>query len=220
MGSDRAIADSAWTSSTDFQKKKARTDEDVNRIINLLAKEKHSVPFESVVLRFWIKMPISADRQHVTHRIASHNGMSGRYRTMPSEWLNMPEDVFTIITKSSSEAKAMVLKSQYNKLCEDANSFYKDILDLVKGAEKAGSISNPEYKRVREKIRDVLPQGNMTERVTTINLRSFANYQKLRNSPYAQVEIKSIAELMVKAVRDKGVCPVALEALEKSGWQI
>lgn len=62
MGSDAAIADAAWTSSTEYAKKQKKTPEDVERIVHMLADSKHSVPFESVVLRFWIKHPIAIDR--------------------------------------------------------------------------------------------------------------------------------------------------------------
>lgn len=217
FGDDRVIADSAWTSSLDFQKKQTRTDADVERVVKMLADNKHSTPFESVVFRFWIKMPISADRQHMAHRIASHNGMSGRYRTMPNEWQEMPDDVYQLLDGSMHADK---IKEEYNDLCRQANSFYMGITSLLKGNEASGYITNAEYKRAREFLRGVLPQNNMTERVTTMNLRSFANYQKLRNSEHAQPEIRQVAKLMLEAVKASGVCPIALAALEANGWNI
>jgi thymidylate synthase ThyX len=60
----------------------------------------------------------------------------------------------------------------------------------------------------------------MTERVTIFNLRSFANYQKLRNSPHAQPEIRQVAQLMLEAVKEANICPIAIEALERNGWNI
>lgn len=215
MGSDRAIAEAAWTSSLDFQKKKVRTDEDVERVVNMLANDKHATPFESVVFKFWIKMPIQTDRQHMTHRIGSHNGMSGRYRTMPSEWLEIPDDVCVITEKIDYQ-----LQVEYHELCIKANNFFHAVVKEAKAAEKAGTITNAEFKRLREFYRGVLPQNNMTERVTIFNLRSFANYQKLRNSPHAQPEIRKVAELMLEAVEKANVCPIALEALKRNNWSI
>jgi flavin-dependent thymidylate synthase len=225
MGGDRAIAESAWTSSTIYQDKNKRTDADVERIVTMLADSGHSTPFESVVMRFWIKMPIQTDRQHMTHRIASHNGMSGRYRTMPSEWLDIPKDVEDITKRAigdqyQNDATAYNYMDKYKLLCAEANEYYKEILTHCKTAQNMKIITNTEYKRVREFYRGVLPQNNMTERVTTINLRSFANYQRLRNSPDAQPEIRYVAELMLKAVKEKNVCPIAIKALEKNGWMI
>ena len=60
----------------------------------------------------------------------------------------------------------------------------------------------------------------MTERVTIINLRSFCNFMKLRNKPNAQPEIRYLAEQMLKEVKAKNVCPIAIEILEKNDWII
>jgi thymidylate synthase (FAD) len=212
MGSDRSIAEAAWTSSTTLVGKAKRTDEDVERLVRRLADDRHSTPFESVVLRFWIKMPITSDRQHVTHRIASHNGMSGRYRTMPREWLAVPDDIKAMGFENIS--------SQYDELCKAANDFYEGTLQILKTAEGLGNLTNDQFKRMREFYRGVLPQNNMTERVTVINLRSWANFQKQRNSPKAQDEIRLVARLMYEEVVKANVCPVALESLEKNGWNI
>lgn len=224
MGSDRSISNAAWTSSFDYQKKKLRSDEDVKRVTNLLADQKHSVPFESVVLRFWIKMPIQTDRQFMTHRIASHSGMSGRYRTMPSEFLDVPDDVKDIITKLRAipdESYTMNdFVGQYEIMCKAANNIYKIWLKELKEKEQIGVISNKEYKRAREFFRGVLPQNNMTERVSIFNLRSFANFIKLRNSEHAQPEIRYVAQLMLDEVKKNNIAPEAIEALERNNWNI
>lgn len=216
MGSDRSIAEAAWTSSSDFQGKQKKTDEQVKNVVNMLADHRHATPFESVVFRFWIKMPIAIDRQHMTHRIASHNGMSGRYRTMPSEFFNAPEDVLQIVNLINPE-----YINKYNSLCLEANKFYQEVMFSFKMAKMKDSlITNDEYKRVREFFRGVLPQHNMTERVTVMNLRSFANYQKLRNSEHAQPEIQEVAKQMLEVVENSNVCPIALEALKRNNWEI
>lgn len=218
MGNDRRIAEAAWTSSSTLESKELKTDADVKRVVNMLADHGHATPFESVILRFWIKLPIAIDRQHMTHRIASHNGMSGRYRTMPSEWLNVPNDINEIIEKAGLDSKYNT--EQYNQLCKDANDWYRNCLFHFKLAETDKAITNKEYKRLREFFRGVLPQHNMTERVTIMNLRSFANYQKLRNHSEAQDEIHQIAQLMLECVEKSNVCPIALEALKKNNWEI
>jgi thymidylate synthase ThyX len=89
-----------------------------------------------------------------------------------------------------------------------------------KTQEKNGVITNSEYKRLREFFRGALPQNAMTERVTTINLRSFANLVKLRYKPEAQAEIRWVAKLMLDAVENSQQLPIALEALRKNSWQI
>lgn len=220
MGSDRMIAEAAWTSSTTYSGKTLKTEEDVKRVVNMLADAKHSVPFESVIFRFWIRLPIAIDRQLMTHRIASHSGLSGRYRTVPSDYLTFAQDVYEIIEKSSSSSEADNVEDIYNKTCAEANVIYRNKLTELKQAVSDKKITNDEYKRVREFLRGMLPQHNMTERVSIFNLRSFANLVKLRNKPDAQPEIKYMVELMLEAVEKLGVCPLAIEALKRNDWVI
>lgn len=216
MGSDRSIAEAAWTSSTTLQGKEKKTDADVERVVKMLVEQGHHSPLESVVFRFWIKMPIFTDRQHMTHRVASHNGTSGRYRTMPEEWHGVPPDIENILLMTE-EYKYIEL---YNKLCAESHSLYRYLLIGLKESEHEGKITNKEYKRVREWYRGILPQSSMTERVTVMNLRSFSNYQFLRNSEHAQPEICQVAQLMLQEVKNKKVCPIVLQELEKYGWKI
>lgn len=219
FGNDRWIAEAAWTSSTTNEKKSSRTDEDVKRIVNMLADSKHSVPFESVVLRFWFKLPITTDRQFMTHRLQSASGLSGRYRTMPNEYQEVASDVASILTKISQETCDSI-STEYNKLCESAFKHYNDSLAEFKKARDSGVITGDEYKRLREFLRGELPQNAMTERVTTMNLRSFANFVKLRHKTEAQVEIRYLSDLMLQAVKNSNTCPHAIEALERNQWQI
>jgi len=216
MGSDRSIAEAAWTSSTTYEGKDLKTDKDIERVINMLADFKHSVPFESVVFRFWMRIPIVVDRQVVTHRIASHSGMSGRYRTMPNEVLKVPSDVSLILVNSN----CAYLEDRYDTIVHKSNELYAEALVDLKEAEKIGLITNAEYKRAREFYRGILPQNNITERVSIFNLRSLANFIKLRDKPEAQPEIRHLAQLMLDAVERSGICPIALEALKRNNWSI
>lgn len=221
MGSDRSIANAAWTSSYDKDKRDDRPDEQVERVVKQLATNRHSTPFESVVFRFWFKWPIYVDREHMTHRIASHNGLSARYRTLPTEWYMPPDDVLKIVDKVSGPLnKRSAFEFAYDNLCKQSFEFYNAVLADFKKKEQDGEISNDEYKRVRESVRGVLPIASMVERTTVMNLRSFANYQKVRNSEYAQPEIRYAAQLMLEEVRKANVCPVAIDALAERGWDI
>lgn len=217
MGNDRQIAEAAWTSSLDYQLKKTRSDEDVKRIVNMLADSGHSTPFESVVLRFWIKMPIQTDRQFITHRLQSASGMSGRYRTMPHEYLDVPLDVEEIMEKLPSDQDWF---QEYYNICETSNNMYRFLLSKAKESEKRNEITNVEYKRLREFYRGMLPLNNLTERISIMNLRAWCNFYKLRSSKDAQPEIRLVADLMLQELKDKNVAPLALEALERNGWKI
>lgn len=216
MGSDRKIAESAWTSSYNKYTRLQKTDTDVANIVERLIKEGHGTPIESVVFRFWIRMPIFADRQHMTHRLASHNGLSGRYRTMPDDFYKMTKDVKGIMER----AEGQTFSDDYDVLCSQATGWYKNRIKGLKDAEITGVITNAEFKRAREILRGVLPMCGMVERTTIMNLRSFANYQYQRNSEHAQPEIREVAQLMLQEVIDAQTCPIAIKHLIENGWRI
>ncbi len=219
MGSDLSIANAAWTSTYDKDRREDKYDdpEKIASIVRRLILDGHGTPIESVILRFWIRMPIFTDRQHMTHRIASHNGLSGRYRTMPEDWFALPKDVNDIINKATVGGG---LQSRYEESCQLATENYKHTIEVLKRSEKDGFITNKEFKRVREVIRGQLPTAGMVERTTIMNLRSFANYQFQRNSDHAQPEIKQVAELMLKAVKEANIAPAAILTLEELRWNV
>lgn len=230
MGSDEAIANAAWTSTYDKTKREGKYDDPdkVADIVRRCVKDGHSVPLESVVLRFWCRWPVFVDRQHLTHRMASHNGLSARYRTVPDDFYEMPEDVIRICAKAKDPeslspahcGRTTSAAYAYASMCAKAYDTYKDWLDDLRDAEKAGRITNGEYKRARELLRAVIPTAFMVERTTILNLGSFANYQRLRNSAHAQPEIREAAEKMLSAVVRAKVAPVALGALMDVGWTL
>ena len=219
MGSDFSIANAAWTSTYDKEKREAKYDDSLRiaSIVRVLAESGHQVPFESVVMRFWMRLPIMTDRQHMTHRVASHNGLSGRYRTLPEDWFGVPQDVVDIVDKINPTHGSR-LSAKYDELCAQANEKYHHWLDFLKQGEKDGLITNAEYKRARESIRGVMPVAGMVERTTIFNLVSFANYQRLRNHSHAQPEVREVAQKMLREVVEAKIAPVAVECLMKAGW--
>ncbi len=216
FGSDRDIANAAWTSSLDQQKKEKRSDEDVARVVRQLVLDRHSSPVEQIVYRFYISMPIFVSRQFMRHRMQSPNEMSGRYRTLPEEFLSIPEDV-EAIAKKVGDAN---LVKEWDEVNKKAFELYKKRLEQYRAAEKAGTITNDEYKRAREILRGVLGTAYYTKVTTTFNLRSLANFFKLRLDPHAQPEIQEVARQMFAVVKKANNCPSALAALEEMGWQL
>lgn len=223
MGGDTSIANAAWTSTYDKDKREDKYDdpEKVASIVRRLIVDGHGVPIESVIFRFWIRMPIFTDRQHMTHRVASHNGLSGRYRTMPNDWYQLPQDCIDILYKIGEYGlDGMDISDSYMACNNRAYQRYNKGLESLKVAEKAGQISNVEFKRVREVLRGMLPTAGMVERTTIMNLRSFANYIRLRLSDHAQPEIRYIASEMLRLVEEANVCPAAIAALKEVGWRV
>lgn len=228
MGSDASIANAAWTSTYDKERREDKYDDPakVEAIVTRCVNDGHAVPLESVVLRFWCRWPVFVDRQHMTHRIASHNGLSGRYRTLPSDFMGLPDDVREIwdrVVDPSGDTEGgagELMASEFAGWCETVHEWYSDALEFMKEARAGAQITDAEYKRVREVLRAVLPTAFMVERTTITNLVSFANYQRLRNSKHAQPEIRQAAQLMLAEVVKANVAPIAVRELMRKGWLI
>jgi thymidylate synthase (FAD) len=216
FGTDRDIANAAWTSSLDQQKKEARSDEEVSRVVRFLIKNKHSSPIEQVAYRFYISMPIFVSRQFMRHRLQSPNEMSGRYRILPDEFYTIPEDVEAIAEKVGDHS----LVTEWSDLNKNAYAFYQKRLERYWQAEEEGKITNDEYKRFREILRGILGTAFFTKVTTVFNLRSLANFFSLRLDPHAQPEIQEVARQMLAAVEKAGNCPVALQTLKETKWDI
>lgn len=213
-GDDRTIAESAWVS-TGIDGN-TRNNEDIVRLVHRLARDGHGVPFESVLFRFYIKCPRYIESQILKHRISSINGLSGRYREVPHEWFNLPklEDEWNMLPTGFRE--------EYSRIADEANSWYSTALQYVRDGKDHNPVGGPDYaarlKRAKELYRGILPQAQMTQLNMTVNLRSLANFIRLRNDINAQPEIGQIAMQMAEAV--SFVCPEAYMALENSGWRI
>ena len=78
MGSDIDIALAAWVSSSAGDER----EKDLGRwqgLLNSLAREHHSSPFEMVELKFRVETSIMVVREWFRHRTQSYNEQSGRY---------------------------------------------------------------------------------------------------------------------------------------------
>lgn len=205
FGSDRTIAESAWVS-TGIDGN-TRTDEQVENLIGRLATEGHGVPFESVIFRFYIKCPRYIETQILKHRISSVNGLSARYRQVPAEYYNPGED---LMLSHDHEA--------YFRICQEANEWYEKALAEIRIAKKAGLASDEDLKRAKEIFRGILPQAQMTELNMTVNLRSLANFIRLRNDVHAQKEIQEVAQKMMIEINK--IVPMAYHALSEQNWRV
>ena len=214
-GSDAHIANAAWTSTYAKERRDERRDDPakVSELVRRLVSEGHLVPLESVVYRFWLYIPLFVDRHIQTYRDASQNGLSGRYRTMPMEYLPLPADVRRILDKAG-------IQSAYKQRCEAAFSAYKTEIQLLKDAVTRGELLNSEFKRAREILRTYLPLAGFTERTIQLNLRSLANFLHQRLSPNAQVETREVATWMRDLVLLDNSATTATQALQEKQWKL
>ena len=205
-GSDLGIANVARVS---FDKWKTEQDSTDDRLINYLAKHKHSSPFRHTNISIRCTAPIWLARQLVKHQAGlSWNEVSRRYVDTPVELFNQefrarpeggikqgsagvlgPTDIPTLATGQDIHATMEALLKWYDDCIE------------------AGIAP--------ETVRGYLPLNMMTSWVWTGNLLAFSHMYNLRADAHAQVEAQYFAEEAGKIIEP--LFPIAWQALTKRG---
>lgn len=190
-GDDESHASSAWTStSRDItEEKRAR----IPALLKMLAENGHHTPFEKSSLHFLVTSDIATHIHFLKHRIGvSINAESARYRELkdtfyiPSDWPETMKDDFT--------------REVYRAF--DSYHAYVDAL-IDQGFTRS---------RAKESARFILPYANQITMDVMFNFRSFMLFQKLRNDAHAQLEVREIAQEMLRLVRNTGKFDASLEA--------
>ena len=177
-GSDEVIACSAWTSTS-----RNLTDEKrgrIQRLIEMLWVNGHETPFEKGTVHFLVDTDIASHIHLLKHRISSLNAESARYKELKEDKYFIPEDW----TQKWQDAL-----SDYT---DAGNKLYHQCIEEL----------TPELgrKRAKESARFFKTYNSQIQADIMFNMRSFANFQKLRNSEHAQVEIREIAAKMLELV--------------------
>ena len=200
-GSDVSHACSAWTSTN-----RDLDDGKINRIpelLKMLASEEHHTPFEKSSLHFLVNVDQATHIHLLKHRVGvSINGESARYKELKEDKMYLPED--------------------WKGINADANEFKYNFQDFVKGYETwyqvlkgYTELGNQLYhqcleeltptlgrKRAKESARFFKTMNSQITMDVMFNWRSFAHFQKLRNSKDSQKEVREIAEQMLELVKN------------------
>jgi len=179
-GSDEVIACSAWTSTSRELDEKKR--ERIPKLIDMLWSNGHETPFEKGSVHFLVDCDIASHIHLLKHRISSLNAESARYKELKENKMFIPEDWPAFWQRILEE------------YTEDGNRLYhKCIADL-----------EPELgrKRAKESARFFKTYNSRIQADVQFNMRSFANFLKLRNSEHAQKEIREIAQKMLDLVEN------------------
>jgi len=148
------------------------------KLIQYLAKHKHTSPFGHCFASFHIKAPIFVARQLVKHKFLRWNEISRRYVDSepefykPVEWRGRNED-----KKQGSDGVVEVEK--IGDISLTSKVLYNSLLDRGVCPEQA---------------RMVLPQSTMTEWYWSGSLDAFASMCRLRVAPDTQEETRQVAE--------------------------
>tara|TARA_R110001592_G_scaffold119694_3_gene323041 strand:+ start:385 stop:1008 length:624 start_codon:yes stop_codon:yes gene_type:complete len=179
-GSDEVIACSAWTSTSRELDEKKR--ERIPKLIDMLWSNGHETPFEKGSVHFLVDCDIASHIHLLKHRLSSLNAESARYKELKEDKTFIPDDW------------PAFWQQQLKDYTEDGNRLYhKCLADL-----------EPELgrKRAKESARFFKTYNSRIQADVQFNMRSFANFLKLRNSEHAQKEIREIAQKMLDLVEN------------------
>ena len=179
-GSDEVIACSAWTSTSRNlnEDKKQR----IPKLIEMLWSNGHETPFEKAVVHFLVDTDIASHIHLLKHRVSSLNAESARYKELKEDKYYIPEDW---------PIKWQLKLEEYTKL---GNDIYHECL-----SELERTLGR---KRAKESARFFKTYNSQIQADVMFNMRSFANFLKLRNSEHAQKEIREIAQQMLVLVHN------------------
>jgi thymidylate synthase (FAD) len=191
-GSDETIACSAWTSTSRELTEGKR--ERIGKLINMLWRDGHETPFEKASVHFLINVDQATHIHLLKHRMSSFNGESARYKELKEDKYYLPEDWANIkptrdIGEEYDQMNWLKVLENYTEL---GNMLYHQcIADLEPVLGR---------KRAKESARFFKTYNSQIQADVSFNMRSFANFLKLRRSPQAQLEIRNIADIMLECV--------------------
>lgn len=177
-GSDEIIACSAWTSTSRElnDEKKSR----IPNLINMLWSNGHETPFEKGSVHFLVDTDIATHIHLLKHRIAGINAESARYKELQEDKFFVPYDWPSFWQQKLTE------------YTETGNKLYHQCLE-----ELTPVLGR---KRAKESARFFKTYNSQIQADVQFNMRSFANFLKLRNSEHAQKEIREVAQQMLELV--------------------
>jgi flavin-dependent thymidylate synthase len=197
------IACSAWTSTSRelTEEKKKRIPE----LLDKLWKDGHETPFEKGMVHFLVNKDIASHIQILKHRLSSENAESARYKELKEDKYYIPEDLYEV----------WLTEDLY--IFDDEMPFYKGNQSWGHVLEEFSVETNRLYhlalkdiekklgrKRAKEIARYFKMYNSQIQSDIMFNMRSFANFLKLRKSQHAQLEINEIASQMLELVRQTG----------------
>jgi thymidylate synthase (FAD) len=183
LGNDLRVSNAARICQEEW-----RGEQDV-KLINHLYKNKHTTPFEHVVITFEVMAPIFVFRQWHRHRTQSYNEMSARYTELPERYY-VPQ-VSDIGLQSKKNHQSRVQDAENNNAVR-----LRNIIDMSCSAafEQYRVLLNDGCPR--ELARSVLPMSTYSKMYATVNLWNLFHFLTLRCDPHAQYEIRVYAEAM------------------------
>ncbi len=193
MADDLSVANAARVS---FARRKDELDEADEGLIRFLMRDRHGTPFEHNAFRFHIRCPIFVAREWFRHRIGSFNEFSLRYAKATDDfYVPAVEDVRSQVGKPGAYTFEPVTPELAEQTRDELQAVYEHAFETYERLVEAGV--------ARELARSVLPVGAYTQFYWTLNARALMNFVSLRNSTFAQLEIRRYAEAVETFLAEK-----------------
>jgi thymidylate synthase (FAD) len=182
FASDLAVANGARVSFN--QASQELTEKDAG-LIRFLMRDHHGSPFEHGYFRFIVKAPLFVVREHHRHRAGhSYNEWSGRYSKMAAEFY-IPENVRSQVGKPGAY--------RFEPVEPDVRAAAQEEIEHQSLEAFAAYERMLELGIAKEVARTVLPLNMYTTYYWSCNPRSLMHFCSLRNSEFAQFEIREFA---------------------------
>jgi len=201
-GGDEINACSAWTStSRDLTTKKK---ERIPDLLKMLADNGHETPFEKSIVHFLVDTEIASHIHILKHRISSLNAESARYKELKEDKFYIPEDWQNVKLEEDLDIEnwyghfSALKGDAWSNILEDYTKvgnelYHRALKDLTATLGR---------KRAKESARFFKTYNSQIQADVMFNFRSFVNFQRLRNSEHAQLEIREIAAEMLRLVKE------------------
>lgn len=177
-------------------------------LIKFLMRERHGSPFEHTYFKFRVKAPIFVFREWHRHRAGhSYNEWSARYSVLSPEFY-VPETVLTQKGKPGAYT--------FEELDNPEN---KDLFE--KWLKDSGQLAYQLYEQSlelgisKQQARLFLPVNIYSEMIWSCNARSLMHFLSLRNTDFAQMEIREYAQAVELMFSE--VMPITHSAFIENG---
>jgi thymidylate synthase (FAD) len=180
-GGDITHAQSAWTSTSRELTDKKR--ERIPALLKMLAEKGHETPFEKSSLHFLVTVDQATHIHLLKHRIGvSVNAESARYKELAEDRNYLPFDWPPDWIRKLDEHRSV------------GDYLYRTALrELTPLLGRA---------RAKESARYFKTMNSQLTLDIMFNFRSFVHFQRLRNAPTAQKEVRELASEMLRLVKN------------------
>jgi thymidylate synthase (FAD) len=205
LADDLSVVNGARVS---FARRKDEMDASDEGLIRFLMRDRHGSPFEHNAFRFHVRCPIFVAREWFRHRIGSFNEFSLRYAKATDDFY-VPDvaDVRTQVGKPGAYTFEPVDDELAETTRDELRAVYDHAYETYTRLVEQGV--------ARELARSVLPVGAYTQFYWTVNARALMNFVSLRNSEFAQLEIRRYAEAVEAFFAER--MPVTHQAFVENG---